>query len=146
MTPPDHPETENGVNMKKLDISQESQGDEITNDEKSDHNHTSIKKNSSITEVNLIEYGEDETDSGNGSGSDTKESGLIDLSVEAKSKIEPPESKLDDETNSGSDTSSNEKEPDFKNPLTTNDVENKSEPEPEVHINETAVEEVRIDF
>ena len=148
VTPSDHPETENGVDMNKPHISHESQGDGISNDEKLDHNHTPIKKNLSISEVNLIECGEDETDSGNGSGSDTKESGIIDPSIEAKSKSESPETKLDDETSSesGNDSSSSKKEPDFKDPSTTSDVENKPEPEPEVHINETAVEVVSIDF
>lgn len=147
-TPSDHPETENGENTIKIDISKESQqGGETSNDKKSDHNHTpSYKKKKSISEVNLIEYGEDEIDSGNDSGSGAKESDLEDPSMEVKSKTEPPETKPDDEMTSDNDSSGDKKEPDFKDPSMTNDAENKPEPEFELHVNGTAVEAVRIDF
>ena len=138
-------ETGNGVELKKPDTSKESHDDNISNNEKSDHNHTPIKKNLSISEANLIEYGEDETDSGN---SDTKESGLKDPTTlnEVKSKPES-ETKLDnDETDLGTDSSSDKEEANFKDPLTTNDTNDKLEPEREVYINETAVEVVKIDF
>ena len=142
----DHPETENDENTKKIDISKEDQGNETTNDKKLDHNHTpSYKKKKSIPEVNLTEYGEDEIDSGNGSRSSggAKESDLEDPSTEAKSKTEPPETKLDEKTTSGNDSSGDKKEPGFKDPY---DTEDKPEPEFELHINGTAVEAVRIDF
>ena len=140
----DHPETENDENTKKIDISKEDQGNETSNDKKSDHNHTpSYKKKKSISEVNLIEYGEDEIDSGNDSSGGAKDSDLEDPSTEAKSKTEPPETKLDEETTLGNDSSGDKKEPDFKDPY---DTEDKPEPEFELHINGTAVEAVRIDF
>ena len=148
-----------GVDTEKVDINKESQGDEISNDERSDDNcnHTPTK---SISEVNLIEYGEEEIDLGNGSGSDTKKPGLENQSTEAQGKTEPPEpetNKVDEEThiNSGNDDSSSnsdQKEPDFgKDPSMTNDdntAENKPVPEPEseIHINEMAVEVISIDF
>lgn len=145
-TPVDSPETENDV-----DISKESQGDDTSsNDEKSNHNsHAPVKKNlsTSESEVNLIEYGDDQIDSGNGSGSDTKEHSPKDLTTETRSESEPLETKVGDETNSGNDSLSTDKnEADFKDPSTTNDAESELEPEFEVHINETAVEVVRIDF
>ena len=145
--PSDHPETGNGVELKKPDISKENQDDKI---EKSDHNHTPIKKNLSISEINLIEYGEDETDLGNGSGGKTKEPSLKDplMMTEAKSKPEP-ETKLDnDETDSGNDSSSDKDEANFKDPSTTNGTNSKleQESEAEVYTNETAVEVVKIDF
>ena len=106
------------------------------------------------------EYGEEEIDLGNGSGSDTKEPGLEKQSTEVQGKTEPPEpetNKVDEETpiNSGNDDSSSnsdQKEPDFgKDSSMTNDdntAENEPEPEPEseVHINETTVEVISIDF
>ena len=142
----DHPEAENGVELKKehVDVSKESQGDpdEISNNEKLDYDHTQtlLKKKPSIRLLNhnIIE---EETGSGDGSGSDTKESGLKDPPTpsEAKSKTEPPKTKLDDETDLGNNSSGDKKEPGFKDPSMNNEVENKREPELEVHINETVV-------
>jgi hypothetical protein len=145
--PSDNPETKNGVDEKKVDISKENQGDETSNNKKLNHNHTpTYKKKQTISQVNLIEYGEDDIDSGSGSGSGAKESDLEDPSTEVKSETEPPETKLDEETASGNDSSGDKKEPDFKDPLMTKDDENKPEPEFELHINGTAIEAVSIDF
>ena len=84
--PSDHPVTENGVEIKKPNISKESQDDDASKDEKFDSNRILIKKNLSISEANLIEDGEDETDSGNGS---TKESGFKDPSTANDDKNKP---------------------------------------------------------